>query len=73
MSLLTGDAYLRRFFESGRLAAAVRAVAGGAPERRDENIVKRALWLLALRAEFGTETAGRTRGRRWFGLLPSRA
>ena len=61
-SLLTGDAYLRRFFEPRRLEAAARAMAAGTPERQDGNVVKRALWLLALRAELGDGAVGRTRG-----------
>jgi asparagine synthase (glutamine-hydrolysing) len=70
-SLLTGDAYLRRFFQPGRLATAVGAVAGGTPERRDENVVKRALWLLALRAELGDGSDGPAAGHRWLAALPA--
>ena len=53
-----------------RLEAAARAMAAGTPERQDGNVVKRALWLLALRAELGDGAVGRpaapcVSGRAW--------
>ena len=70
VSLLTGEAYLRRFYRRDRLEKAVRAVAGGRRHRAEEGrIVKRALWLLALRAEFGDGSDGPATGHRWLAAL----
>jgi hypothetical protein len=73
-SLITGEAYLRRFYRADRLAKAIRAVAEGSRHRAEEGrVVKRALWLLALRAELGDDGAGRPGWRRWLGLFPTGA